>query len=133
MNRPLLTLLVGAILLVFPLTDFAQQPTQEPAPPSQNPAPATPPAGAQQPPTFIREVNLVDVLLTVLDRRNKLVPELDKGDFKISDDNIAQEIRFFSKQSDLPLRIGMLLDTSNSIRDRLKFEQEAAVDFLYSR
>jgi Ca-activated chloride channel homolog len=132
MNRPLLTLLAGATLLVFPSTYFAQQPTQETTPPSQNPAPATAPAGTQQPPTFTREVNLVDVLLTVLDRRNKLVPELEKGDFKVSDDNAQQEIRFFSKQSDLPLRIGMLLDTSNSIRDRLKFEQEAAVDFLYS-
>ena len=132
MNRPLLALLAGATLLVFPFTDFAQQPTQEPTPPPQAQTPVTPPAGAQQQPTFIREVNLVDVLLTVLDRRNKLVPELEKGDFKISDENVRQEIRFFSKQSDLPLRIGMLLDTSNSIRDRLKFEQEAAVDFLYS-
>ena len=74
----------------------------------------------------------MDVLATVLDRRNKLVSDLDKHDFKIFDDNSPQEIRFFSRQSDLPLRIGMLLDTSNSIRDRLKFEQEAAVDFLYS-
>jgi len=74
----------------------------------------------------------VDVLFTVLDRRNKLVPTLEKQDFKVLDDNIPQEIRYFSKQSDLPLRIGMLLDTSNSIRDRLKFEQDAANNFLFS-
>jgi len=67
-----------------------------------------------------------------LNRRNKLVPELDKSDFKIFDDNVQQEIRYFSKQTDLPLRIGMLLDTSNSIRDRLKFEQDASINFLYS-
>ena len=132
MNRPLFTLLAGFTLLAFPMADFSQSAHQEPTPPKQTQEPATPPAGSQQPPTFVREVNLVDVLLTVLDRRNKLVPELEKGDFKILDDNAAQEIRYFSKQSDLPLRIGMLLDTSNSIRDRLKFEQEAAVDFLYS-
>jgi len=77
-------------------------------------------------------VNLVDVLFTVLDRRNKLVPSLDKPDFKVLDDNNAQEIRYFSRQSDLPLRIGMLLDTSNSIRDRIKFEQDAANNFLFS-
>src|SRR6202011_279563 len=41
-------------------------------------------------------------------------------------------IRYFSKQTDLPLRIGMLLDTSNSIRDRLKFEQDASTNFLFS-
>ena len=132
MKRPLLALLAGFTLLAFPVADFAQSAQQEPTPPKQTQEPAAPPAGSQQPPTFVREVNLVDVLLTVLDRRNKLVPELEKADFKIIDDNAAQEIRYFSKQSDLPLRIGMLLDTSNSIRDRIKFEQEAAVDFLYS-
>ena len=77
-------------------------------------------------------MNLVDVLFTVLNRRNKLVPELEKADFKIWDDKTPQEIRYFSKQTDLPLRIGMLLDTSNSIRDRVKFEQDASINFLYS-
>jgi VWFA-related protein len=81
---------------------------------------------------IIQIVNLVDVLFTVLNRRNKLVPDLDKGDFKIFDDGKAQDIRYFSKQTDLPLRIGMLLDTSNSIRDRIKFEQDASINFLFS-
>jgi len=124
--------------LAFPFAGYAQlsgsqQPAQEkpqPAAPAQNAAPST--QQPQEGPTFRAVVNLVDVLATVLDRRNKLVPDLDKVDFKIVDDNAPQEIRYFSKQSDLPLRIGMLLDTSNSIRDRIKFEQEAAVDFLYS-
>ena len=130
MNRPLLASLASFILLALPFADCAQQAgSQQPTPPSQQ-SPAGP--ANPQAPTFVREVNLVDVLATVLDRRNKLVPDLEKGDFKITDDNAQQEIRFFSRQSDLPLRIGMLLDTSNSIRDRLKFEQEAAVDFLYS-
>ena len=97
----------------------------------------TPPPTSQQPPsqtgqTFRREVNLVDVLFTVLNRRNKLVPDLEQGDFKVFDEGKPQEIRYFSKQSDLPLRIGMLLDTSNSIRDRIKFEQDASVSFLFS-
>ena len=74
----------------------------------------------------------MDVLFTVLDRRNKLVANLEKQDFKIFDDNQPQDIRYFSRQSDLPLRIGMLMDTSNSIRDRLRFEQDAANNFLYS-
>ena len=124
-----LALIASATLLAFPFAQYAQEPAQNPPPPAPSQAPQTAP---QQQPTFVREVNLVDVLLTVLDRRNKLVPDLEKSDFKIGDDNVPQEIRFFSKQSDLPLRIGMLLDTSNSIRERIKFEQEAAVDFLYS-
>jgi Ca-activated chloride channel family protein len=105
----------------------AQQPTS-PAPP--------PPASQEQvqkSQTVIPvQVNLVDVLFTVLDRRNKLVPSLEKQDFKVLDDSVSQDIRYFSRQSDLPLRIGMLLDTSNSIRDRIKFEQDAANNFLFS-
>src|SRR5438093_5331894 len=132
MKRPLVALIASFALLAFPFAGYAQQPSQEPKPPGQQQAPTTPPSDAQQPPTFVREVNLVDVLLTVLDRRNKLVSDLEKGDFKIVDDNSPQEIRFFSKQSDLPLRIGMLMDTSNSIRDRIKFEQDASINFLFS-
>lgn len=111
-----------------------QQPSSQQSPsPAQNPPPgATPPAPPDAQSTVTVNVNLVDVLFTVLNRRNKLVPELDKSDFKIFDDNVQQEIRYFSKQTDLPLRIGMLLDTSNSIRDRLKFEQDASINFLYS-
>jgi VWFA-related protein len=124
---PALAIFASLTVLAFSLPGFAQQGAAQQPPQQQPAAPANP-----QQPSFIREVNLVDVLATVLDRRNKLVPDLEKGDFKITDDNAQQEIRFFSKQSDLPLRIGMLLDTSNSIRDRIKFEQEAAVDFLYS-
>jgi len=77
-------------------------------------------------------VNLVDVLFTVLNRRNKLVPDLAENDFKIWDEKSPQSIRYFSRQTDLPLRIGMLMDTSNSIRDRLKFEQDAATSFLFN-
>jgi len=131
MRRLSIGLLVVAVLLVSALV-FAQQ--QNPTTP-----PATPPAAAQEQEKpqqsgtkFVTTVNLVDVLFTVLDRRNKLVSSLEKPDFQLFDDNVLQDIRYFSKQSDLPLRIGMLLDTSNSIRDRLKFEQDAANNFLFS-
>lgn len=126
-----------AVLLAAGTLLLAQQPQE----PQQNPPGPPPPAGAQPPqleapqksPQTIRtQVNLVDVLFTVLDRRNKLVANLEKQDFKIFDDNQPQDIRYFSRQSDLPLRIGMLMDTSNSIRDRLRFEQDAANNFLYS-
>jgi VWFA-related protein len=125
--------LLFAIVLCGVAPFFAQQP-QNPASAAQ--APGAKPAEQDQiqksQTTIPITVNLVDVLFTVLDRRNKLVPGLEKQDFKVLDDNIPQDIRYFSKQSDLPLRIGMLLDTSNSIRDRLKFEQDAANNFLFS-
>src|ERR1700741_2913025 len=126
-----LALFLTAVFLA-PVLLSAQQ-TQNPAPPAE--APATKPAEQQvqkSQTTISTQVNLVDVLFTVLDRRNKLIAGLEKPDFRVFDDNIPQDLRYFSKQSDLPLRIGMLLDTSNSIRDRLKFEQDAADNFLFS-
>jgi len=113
------------ILFSIPSVLLAQQ-TPPPPPPAAPQSPGAPGG------TITQSVSLVDVLFTVLNRRNKLVPELDQADFHIFDDNVPQEIRYFSKQTDLPLRIGMLLDTSNSIRDRLKFEQDASINFLYS-
>jgi Ca-activated chloride channel family protein len=135
MRRTFTSIVLTFLLLFSPLTDRAQQSSQDTKPESG--APASTAAPNQQPAqqgkqTIISIVNLVDVLFTVLDRRNKLVPALDKVDFKIYDDKSLQEIRYFSKQTDLPLRIGMLLDTSNSIRDRIKFEQDASVNFLFS-
>ena len=128
----LIVILAGTALL------FAQQQPTPPAPQAPANPSATPPGDAnqsqatQKAPTIPIVVNLVDVLFTVLDRRNKLVSGLEKEDFRVLDDNQQQDIRYFSKQNDLPLRIGMLLDTSNSIRDRLKFEQDAADNFLFS-
>jgi len=125
--RPLV--LLAAVLFATVLVSAQQQ----------NPPVSAPVARPQEPEQIQKSgttikipVNLVDVLLTVLNRRNRLVSDLEKQDFKVFDDNIPQDIRYFSKQSDLPLRIGMLMDTSNSIRDRLKFEQDAANNFLFS-
>ncbi len=103
-----------------------------PQPAPQQPAAQEPAATRQDQGKITQTVNLVDVLFTVLNRRNKLVPDLEKDDFKIFDDKSPQAIRYFSRQTDLPLRIGLLMDTSNSIRDRLKFEQDAATSFLFS-
>jgi VWFA-related protein len=142
MPRQIISGFVTLALLLGGLAAQAQQPpsgseTQSSAAP-QAAAPARPQAAQdQQAPersdqTIIRNINLVDVLFTVLNRRNKLVPDLEKENFKVLDNNVQQTIRFFSRQTELPLRIGMLLDTSNSIRDRIKFEQDAATNFLFS-
>jgi len=95
------------------------------APQSQNPAPAK--NGSS---TIRRVTQLVQLVATVTDRRQKFITDLDESDFHILDDGHQQKISFFSRQTDLPLRIALLLDTSNSIRDRLNFEQDASIDFL---
>jgi VWFA-related protein len=95
--------------------------------------PATNPgeAAAPNPAENIKvRVDLVNVLITVTNKRNRLENGLSKEDFKVFEDNKPQTIRYFSRETDLPLRIGVLVDTSASIRDRLRFEQEAAIDFL---
>src|ERR1700738_944880 len=138
MQRKPILILAFALVAVFflPAPHSAQQQRPPPAqsatpPPSSKNDAQAPPAG-QNPTVIQSRVNLVDILFTVLNRRNKLVPDLEKTDFKIFDDKAPQEIRYFSRQTDLPLRIGMLLDTSNSIRDRIKFEQDASINFLFS-
>jgi VWFA-related protein len=78
-----------------------------------------------------REVPLVNVVLAVTDRHNRFITSLGEKDFRVFEDGNEQRIEFFHRESDLPLRIGMLLDTSNSIRNRLKFEKEAAFNFLF--
>jgi Ca-activated chloride channel family protein len=143
MSRAQISLLLVAILLATAISDRAQQPSPGTSPQAQTPPPAPPPqsqppqqgekpATPQSQQRIVQVVNLVDVLFTVLNRRNKLVPDLQKEDFQIFDEKFPQEIRYFSKQTDLPLRIGMLVDTSNSIRDRIKFEQDASINFLFS-
>ena len=118
-----------AVLLFAVLSGRSQQPSS-PASPESAPQDQAAPQQSQQ--RITRVVNLVDVLFTVLNRRNKLVPDLEKDNFKVWDNNVPQSIRYFSRQTDLPLRIGLLMDTSNSIRDRLQFEQNAATSFLFS-
>jgi len=80
---------------------------------------------------LVVNVDLVNVLFTVTDRKGKLVTDLSKDELKLYEDNKLQSITNFSRETDLPLTIAILIDTSSSIRDRFKFEQEAAIDFLY--
>lgn len=75
-------------------------------------------------------VNLVNVLFTVTDKKKHLILDLNKNNFQVFEDNRPQKITYFARESNLPLRIGVLVDTSNSIRERLEFEKQAAIDFL---
>jgi len=73
---------------------------------------------------------LVKLVATVSDRRHNFVTDLEQKDFRVMEDGKTQPIQFFGRETNLPLRVGLLLDTSNSIRVRLHFEQDAAIDFL---
>jgi VWFA-related protein len=75
--------------------------------------------------------NEVNVVFTVTDKHGKRVTDLKQNDFHILDDNKPPEaIRAFHAEANLPLLVGLLIDASNSVRDRFKFEQESAIEFL---
>lgn len=81
--------------------------------------------------TIRKIVNEVNVVFTVTDKHGRYVKDLKKQDFQFVDDSKpAAEIKDFRTQTDLPLQVGLLIDASNSVRDRFKFEQESAIEFL---
>ena len=108
------------------------------------PAPAQqPPAGQAQPPagqsgtpgdqgfTIVRNVNEVSLIFTVTDKHGNFIPNLRQSDFALLDDQKAPaRITSFTQQTNLPLRVGILIDASTSIRQRFQFEQQAANEFL---
>jgi Ca-activated chloride channel family protein len=121
-----------------PVPSFPAPPAPPPVEPDST-APAKADADASNPkpdsdprvPTIKTLVNEVNVVFTVTDRHNHYVKDLAKADFKVVDDERpVPEIRSFRRETDLPLQVGLLIDASNSIRDRFKFEQESAIEFL---
>lgn len=83
--------------------------------------------------TVIRiPVEYVSVLFTVTDRKNHYVTNLKEPDFKVYEDDRPQKVLIFKNETDLPLKIALLIDASASITGKLKFEQEAAIEFLQS-
>jgi VWFA-related protein len=128
-------------------TDAAQTPIapatpapQTPSTPAAQPNVAVPTADAQQPTTdapppstssitvFSREV---DLIFTVTNKKGEFVTGLTQDRFGLLDDGRPpQRVISFRPQTNLPLRVGIMLDTSSSIRQRFEFEQQAATDFF---
>src|SRR5437588_2692621 len=101
----------------------AQQP-QQPAKPAQ----------PDQQTTIRVNATLVNTVFTVADKngKGKFITNLKQDDFKIYEDDKLQAITNFSTETNLPLSIALLVDTSGSIRDKLVLEQEAAIEFFYT-
>ena len=85
---------------------------------------------AQDEPTIKVDVNLVNILCSVHNKQNGLVGNLEKKDFQIFEDGKEQEIKYFTRETDLPLTIGLLVDTSESQRRLLDIEKRAAFQFF---
>ena len=76
------------------------------------------------------DVNLVSVYFTVRDQRDRLVNDLTKDAFKVVEDGRPQDISYFAHHSDLPMNVGVLLDTSTSLARTLGLEADAASRFF---
>ncbi|MGA2021197.1 MAG: VWA domain-containing protein [Candidatus Sulfotelmatobacter sp.] len=145
------------LLLVVGAREFgvAQASPAEPRPsssssvqssnPSSQPAAASTPAPQNSPeqgsnnsgaengdiPKIRVGTNEVNVVFTVTDKHGKRVTDLKQADFHFVDDNRpVADIRSFHAETNLPLQVGLLIDASASVRDRFKFEQESAIEFL---
>src|SRR5580658_4503437 len=113
---------VVALFALLPA--FAQAPPQKGPP---NSAPATELSSEQ---TIRLDVTRVPVVFTVADKKGHFVTDLTKDEFEVIENKKPQTILDFNGESELPLRLAVLIDTSNSIRERFKFQQEAATDFV---
>jgi VWFA-related protein len=114
------------------------QPLQQQSPPPQKPStpPAAPPSQPQQqaPPQsqskISTEVKLVTVYAAVRDKHGKIIPNLNQSDFALQEDARQQTIKYFARESDLPLTLGLLVDTSLSQRRVLDQEKSASYSFF---
>jgi len=139
MDRRILGFLLAAVFSFA--ASQAQQPATAPAAPVQQPAPTTPAQqpGAQPPdqqgeegvPKIVLGVNEVNLIFTVTDKHGHYIPNLQQSDFALLDDQKAPaRVNSFHQQINLPLRVGIVIDASTSIRSRFQFEQQSATEFL---
>ena len=141
---------LGAWIAVFLVSSFllpvrllwSRQQQQQPQQSKSSPPPQqTPPSRASQPQTqkqeppqsaskISTEVKLVTVYATVRDKHGKIVATLNQPDFTIQEDSRPQTVKYFARESDLPLTLGLLVDTSMSQRRVLNQERSASYTFF---
>jgi Ca-activated chloride channel homolog len=92
--------------------------------------PAAQVASGQEP--FRVAVDMVNVLVVVSDRQGRLIPNLSKEDFSLFEEEIPQSIVLFTRETDTPLTVALLMDTSESSHPKLTFQKNAASNFFFS-
>src|SRR5437764_5552748 len=121
LTMPMVALLVGATVASVAALARGQQ-QQSRAAEQQN--------QQEQMPTFSANVKVVNVLASVRDKKGQIISNLGKDDFAIEEDGRPQTIRYFTRETDLPLTLGLLVDTSLSQRRVLEEERTASYSFL---
>ena len=116
-----------ALSLILPLAAQGPKGAPKKAPVA---APAPAPPEDESAANIVLDVTRVNMLFTVSDKKGRFVTDLSQDDFDIAESKKPQKILEFTAETELPLRIGILIDASNSIRERFRFQQEAATDFV---
>ncbi len=114
--------LFSVLLLLWMLPAAAQQQQSKPAEASQDQEPLQ---------TFKVDVNVVNIYFNVKDKHNALIPNLKKEDFEVAEDGKPQTVKYFRAESDEPLTLGLLIDTSGSQQMVLPMTQEIGANFLH--
>jgi len=122
----------GLLSFVFVcLPAQAQDPGSQP-PRTQQPPSAQEPTNEEPLQTFKAEVNVVNLFFNVKDKHGMLIPNLTKTDFEVWEDGKPQTVKYFSAESNQPLTLGILIDTSPSQMHVLPLEQQSCSEFLHS-
>jgi len=130
------TLLIVFAIALIPLSLFAQQ---QSAPPAAQKDPSkdqvqdkdqVPDKDQGKVPTFRKNVTVVNVLFTVKDKHGLLIPNLSKDHFELFEDGKPQTIKYFSTENDVPITLGLLIDSSKSMERTLPQEKVVASGFL---
>jgi hypothetical protein len=108
--------------------------TLAPAPPStsgQQAQPSQKSDDSQQPTETLKvNVNVVQLFFNVKDKHGALIPNLTKDDFEIREDSTPQTIKYFTAETNLPLTLGIMIDSSGSQRNVIEMEKEVGGAFL---
>src|SRR5215471_9241927 len=114
-----LRFLSALVLLTSSALSVAQQPSQSEQPSDQKPSE-----------TLKVNVNVVQLFFNVKDKKGTLIPNLTKTDFDIAEDGKPQTIKYFTAETNLPLTLGLMIDSSGSQRNVIDMEKEVGGAFL---
>jgi VWFA-related protein len=128
--RPLILWVAFGVAQAVPGTGQSIPPTRPSAPESQVPKKTEQPVDIGQDTVIRTQVNLVNLYFNVKDKRGAPVPGLTRDDFEVYEDGVKQPIKFFSAETDLPLTLGIMMDTSGSMSGVLPLAKEVAGTFL---
>src|SRR5579872_2397796 len=118
------------VVAMLAISQFAAA-QQSNSSPAANQKPAQQSDNSQEPTETLKvNVNVVQLFFNVKDKHGALIPNLKKEDFEISEENAPQTIKYFAAESNLPLTLGMMIDSSGSQRNVIDMEKEVGGAFL---